>query len=382
MTMTSLKISLSGNDYLIPHTTLKPFSLNIKPDTQIVTVDDLTPSISVLWDRAVAVQKAVINKSGEQFRPEAPEPFFLVEGEVDLEEQTITLEDTGEVLSITKDLIGDAINPAFIEQAESIVEVSANLTDEQKLIAEFWEDGTGTSFPPGTWMTFGEFVSARDDHTLDEDAQLFLALGNAVFDAGIATWEAKTFYGYVYVDSLNDVVFEAANDDLDILYGGNGNDYVHGGEGDNLVFGFDGNDLFYVGPGNDPLDGQNGNDFLDAGDGVQFNCNFKKKELFNYLTRDLFKSKNKNNYSRGSPILSNVFKRDTLRDGVVGIMNRIFNELTLSIQQFNISVSKIFPKKNPEGAKLWRFTEIKLKQFNLAKTYNPEEILNPVRIDY
>ena len=44
---------------------------------------------------------------------------------------------------------------------------------------------------------FGEFVSARDDHNLDRDAQLFFALSNAVFDAGIASWEAKTAYDYV-----------------------------------------------------------------------------------------------------------------------------------------------------------------------------------------
>ena len=77
-----------------------------------------------------------------------------------------------------------------------MIEFSANLTDEQKIIAEFWEDGGGTSFPPGTWMSFGQFVSARDGHTLDQDAQMFFALGNAVMDAGIATWEAKVFYDY------------------------------------------------------------------------------------------------------------------------------------------------------------------------------------------
>lgn len=135
-------------------------------------------------------------ESGDQFRPEAPEPFLLVDGEVDLETKTITLADTGEVLQISKDLIGDVINPGFISQAEQVVDLSAGLTDEQKLIAEFWEDPGGTSFPPGTWMTFGEFVSARDDNTIDEDAQMFFALGNAVFDAGIATWESKTFYDY------------------------------------------------------------------------------------------------------------------------------------------------------------------------------------------
>ena len=133
--------------------------------------------------------------SGDVFRPTAPEPFLLVDGEVDLEARTITLAD-GSVVEITPDIIGTIINPAFIEQTEEVIAISANLTDEQKLVAEFWEDGGGTSFPPGTWMTFGQFVSARDNNTLDEDVKLFFNLGNAVFDAGIATWESKTFYDY------------------------------------------------------------------------------------------------------------------------------------------------------------------------------------------
>ena len=132
----------------------------------------------------------------QQYRPEPPQPFLLVPGEVDLTLQTITLSD-GSIVEINRDLIGTVINPEFIAQAEELITVSANLTDEQKLIAEFWEDGGGTSYPPGTWMTFGQYVSARDDHSLDEDAKLFFTLGNAVFDAGIATWEAKTYYDYV-----------------------------------------------------------------------------------------------------------------------------------------------------------------------------------------
>lgn len=133
--------------------------------------------------------------SGDQFRPDAPEPFLLVDGVLDFDAQTITLSD-GTVEPINADLVGTVINPEFILQAEHVVDLSANLTDEQKLIAEFWEDGGGTSFPPGTWMTFGQFVSARDNHSLDQDAQLFFALGNAVFDAGIATWEAKAHFDY------------------------------------------------------------------------------------------------------------------------------------------------------------------------------------------
>lgn len=131
----------------------------------------------------------------EELLPPPPESFLLVEGNVDLNTQTITLAD-GSVVSIDRRLIGTVINPEFIAQAEDVIDYSANLTDEQKLIAEFWEDGAGTSFPPGTWMSFGQFVSARDEHTLDEDAQLFFMLGNAVMDAGIACWQAKTTYNY------------------------------------------------------------------------------------------------------------------------------------------------------------------------------------------
>ncbi|MGD1806522.1 DUF6851 domain-containing protein [Dapis sp. BLCC M126] len=134
-------------------------------------------------------------ESGDELQPVAPEPFLLVDGEVDLDAGTITLVDQS-VVPISKDIIGTIINPEFIAQTEEVVNFSANLTDEQKLIAEFWEDGGGTSFPPGTWMSFGQFVSARDEHTLDQDVELFFNLGNAVFDAGVATWEAKVNYDY------------------------------------------------------------------------------------------------------------------------------------------------------------------------------------------
>ncbi|NEP51837.1 MAG: vanadium-dependent haloperoxidase [Moorea sp. SIO3C2] len=136
--------------------------------------------------------------SGSEFRPTEPEPFLLVEGTLNREKRTVTLEDGTEVSLVNEDgeINTDVVNPGFIEQAERLIEVSANLTDEQKLVAEFWEDPSGTPYPPGTWMSFGSFVSERDDQTIDEDIQLYFGLGNAVLDAGIATWEAKVFYDY------------------------------------------------------------------------------------------------------------------------------------------------------------------------------------------
>jgi hypothetical protein len=82
----------------------------------------------------------------------------------------------------------------YIKQTEHIIKLTANLDDRQKMIAEYWADGPNSELPPGHWHLFAQVVSARNNYTLDQDAKLFFALGNAMLDAGIATWEAKRFY--------------------------------------------------------------------------------------------------------------------------------------------------------------------------------------------
>jgi hypothetical protein len=84
--------------------------------------------------------------------------------------------------------------PAYLAEAQKVVDVLANITEKQKVIAEYWADGPASVLPPGHWMLFAEVVSARDKHSLDKDVKLFFLMGNAVMDAGIATWEAKRFY--------------------------------------------------------------------------------------------------------------------------------------------------------------------------------------------
>ncbi len=161
-----------------------------------VPIDDLDAPIQAAltpqWGEVIPFALT----SGSQFRPPTPMPFLLDPlATADLQAETITRRD-GTVVPISKDLIGIDINPDFITETEAIIDFSANLTDEQKMIAEYWEDPSGTSFPPGHWLEIGQFVSERDSHTLDDDIKLFFALGNSVMDAGIATWEAKYFYDY------------------------------------------------------------------------------------------------------------------------------------------------------------------------------------------
>ncbi|MEM9709928.1 MAG: vanadium-dependent haloperoxidase [Pseudomonadota bacterium] len=156
-----------------------------------------------------------------------PEPFFAPGFEssvLDLASKTITLGapssfgDVGETIPVSKALIGEVINRTFIDQALLVLEFSRQLGDPAgttdnplapvygdfpeggdagKVSAEFYEDGGGTGFPPGTSMVFAEYLSADRDLRQDEAAMLFLGVSNAVFDAGIATWEAKTFFDYV-----------------------------------------------------------------------------------------------------------------------------------------------------------------------------------------
>lgn len=85
----------------------------------------------------------------------------------------------------------------YTTQAQELIDFSANLTDEQKTIVEYWADGPNSELPPGHWALFAEWVARRDHHNIDDDAKLFFALTNALFDASIAVWDCKRTFDYV-----------------------------------------------------------------------------------------------------------------------------------------------------------------------------------------
>jgi hypothetical protein len=97
---------------------------------------------------------------------------------------------------------------AYLEQAKELVTLSAGLTDEQKMIAEYFADGPHSELPPGHWDLFAQFVSARDHDGVDEDAKLFFALTNAIFDAGIVAWDAKRAFDSVRPATAIPYVFQ------------------------------------------------------------------------------------------------------------------------------------------------------------------------------
>ena len=75
--------------------------------------------------------------------------------------------------------------------AQQLVDIQAKLTDEQKTIAYYWADGPGSELPPGHWAMIAQAASRAGGLSLDLNAKGFFALGNALLDASIATWNTK-----------------------------------------------------------------------------------------------------------------------------------------------------------------------------------------------
>lgn len=117
-------------------------------------------------------------ESGDQVRPDAPPQL-------------------GD-FSTYVDALGNVTtnDQAYRDQFGEVLDISGTLTDEQKLIAEFWADGPRTESPPGHWNQIAQDIALREGHGIDEDAKLFFAMNAAQFDAGIAVWDAKYAYDF------------------------------------------------------------------------------------------------------------------------------------------------------------------------------------------
>lgn len=84
----------------------------------------------------------------------------------------------------------------FNEAADELKSVAANLTREQRKIANWWSDGFNTTTPPGHWNKFAaDFVLEYKYNPL-RSARVFAYMNMAIQDAGIACWDAKYFYHY------------------------------------------------------------------------------------------------------------------------------------------------------------------------------------------
>ena len=120
----------------------------------------------------------------------------------------------------------------FKKQLEAIINISACLDDEQKMIAEYWagmhEDRHGDELEdmedensmtmsvglPVLCCTIGRYVANKNGFMNSNCIKMFFALTNAIFDTTIAVWDSKRHYDYcrpvsAIHEMLDDEMFEA-----------------------------------------------------------------------------------------------------------------------------------------------------------------------------
>ena len=143
--------------------------------------------------------KYFVNESdGSLFAPECLTPYWqLVE--------PITLDSASQFRSPPPPMYGEE---QLRKEVAEVVEMQANLTPEQIALVEFMRDGPQSVQQAGHWLKFAQEVSIRDQHTLDQDIQMYLLVELAAMDGFIASWDTKMHYDYARPYALVHKYFE------------------------------------------------------------------------------------------------------------------------------------------------------------------------------
>ncbi len=83
---------------------------------------------------------------------------------------------------------------AWQAEADEVVRVNDELTNDQVRIARFWADGPGTDTPPGHWVRTAITLAARDRLSTPATARMLAHLTIAQADSFIACWDTKFTY--------------------------------------------------------------------------------------------------------------------------------------------------------------------------------------------
>jgi hypothetical protein len=99
-------------------------------------------------------------------------------------------------------------------------------SERKKVTAEYWADGPQSEFPPGHMGVFGQYLCRKRGINLDTDVKFFFTLGNAVMDAGIASWGLK--YRYDFWRPITAIRYQYPTRDVTSWVGPNAPNTVNG----------------------------------------------------------------------------------------------------------------------------------------------------------
>ena len=143
-------------------------------------------TVDVLKDINRWQPKYFVPANAERFAPGCLTPYW---GKV----QPVALKSSDQFRSPPPPLVGSKQLEAEVKE---VVDLQANLTNEQKALVEFMRDGPLSVQQAGHWLKFAMNVSVRDHHTTDEDVKMFMLTEVAAMDAFIACWDTKMHYDF------------------------------------------------------------------------------------------------------------------------------------------------------------------------------------------
>lgn len=91
-------------------------------------------------------------------------------------------------------LLGSSSEDVLLRGVEEVVQISGQLDDRKKVIAEFWADGPDSTLPPGHWHSIAMDLARKRNLSIRDTVLLLFLHANAVMDAGIASWSIKRLY--------------------------------------------------------------------------------------------------------------------------------------------------------------------------------------------
>jgi hypothetical protein len=130
--------------------------------------------------------KYFLTETGEKFAPGCLTPHW---GKV----KPVALASGDQFRSPPPPMFGSA---QLEKEVKEVVDLQANLSNEEKALVEFMRDGPSSVQQAGHWLKFAMNVSVRDSHDLDDDVKLFMLTEVTAMDAFIACWDTKMHYDY------------------------------------------------------------------------------------------------------------------------------------------------------------------------------------------
>jgi hypothetical protein len=79
----------------------------------------------------------------------------------------------------------------YENEMKEVDQITSNLTDEQKVEAEFWAGGPGTVTPPGMWIVFLDIVIRSNGLNYLKELKYYTILSSSLYQSSICAWKIK-----------------------------------------------------------------------------------------------------------------------------------------------------------------------------------------------